>query len=265
MSNDEYHIPVLLHAAVDGLVQNSEGVYVDVTFGGGGHSKEILSRLNKGKLIGFDQDKDAERNIIDDERFIFVPQNFCYLKNNLKVLRHELVDGVLADLGVSSYQFNTPERGFSYRFEAKLDMRMNSKSSLSAEEVINNYLEEDLARIFKIYGELREGKRLARRIIERRSNGEIKSINELLEVASGLVQRNKTNQFLSKIFQAIRIEVNEEMEVLKKLLKQGTEVVKPGGRFVVITYHSLEDRLVKNFFRSGNFEGIYIYRDIWGC
>ncbi len=263
MSNDEYHIPVLLHAAVDGLVQNSEGVYVDVTFGGGGHSKEILSRLNKGKLIGFDQDKDAERNIIDDERFIFVPQNFCYLKNNLKVLRHELVDGVLADLGVSSYQFNTPERGFSYRFEAKLDMRMNSKSSLSAEEVINNYLEEDLARIFKIYGELREGKRLARRIIERRSNGEIKSINELLEVASGLVQRNKTNQFLSKIFQAIRIEVNEEMEVLKKLLKQGTEVVKPGGRFVVITYHSLEDRLVKNFFRSGNFEGI-LDKDFYG-
>jgi len=263
MTNDEYHIPVLLRAAVDGLVQNLNGIYVDVTFGGGGHSKEILSRLKNGKLIGFDQDLDAEQNSIEDDRFVFVAQNFEFLKNNLRMLRQTPVDGVLADLGVSSYQFNTPDRGFSYRFDGKLDMRMNANSTIDAEKIINQYEEEDLVRIFKDYGELRESKRLARRIVDRRQKGRIQTINDLLEIASGLVQRNKTNQFLSKIFQAIRIEVNKEIEVLKKLLEQGMEVIKPGGRFVIITYHSLEDRLVKNFFRSGNFKGI-LEKDFYG-
>ena len=192
MTNDEYHIPVLLRAAVDGLVQNLNGIYVDVTFGGGGHSKEILSRLKNGKLIGFDQDLDAEQNSIEDDRFVFVAQNFGFLKNNLRMLRQTPVDGVLADLGVSSYQFNTPERGFSYRFDGKLDMRMNANSTIDAEKIINQYEEEDLVRIFKDYGELRESKRLARRIIDRRQIRRIQTINDLLEIVSGLVQRNKT-------------------------------------------------------------------------
>ena len=263
MINDEYHIPVLLHAAVDGLVKNSNGIYVDVTFGGGGHSREILSRLKNGKLIGFDQDLDARQNVIQDDRFVFVVQNFEYLKNNLKLLKQIPVDGLIADLGVSSFQFNTPNRGFSYRFDARLDMRMNAHSNLDAEKVINQYDEADLLRVFRDYGELRESKKIARKICERRQNKKIQTINELLEVVSGLVQKNKINQFLSKIFQAIRIEVNEEMDVLKKLLEQGREVIKPGGRFVVITYHSLEDRLVKNFFRSGNFNG-ELQKDFYG-
>lgn len=263
MINDEYHIPVLLHAAVDGLVKNSNGIYVDVTFGGGGHSREILSRLKNGKLIGFDQDLDARQNVIQDDRFVFVAQNFEYLKNNLKLLKQIPVDGLIADLGVSSFQFNTPNRGFSYRFDARLDMRMNAHSNLDAEKVINQYDEADLLRVFRDYGELRESKKIARKICERREKKKIQTINELLEVVSGLVQKNKINQFLSKIFQAIRIEVNEEMGVLKKLLEQGREVIKPGGRFVVITYHSLEDRLVKNFFRSGNFNG-ELQKDFYG-
>ena len=263
MINDEYHIPVLLHAAVDGLVKNSNGIYVDVTFGGGGHSREILSRLKNGKLIGFDQDLDARQNVIQDDRFVFVAQNFEYLKNNLKLLKQIPVDGLIADLGVSSFQFNTPNRGFSYRFDARLDMRMNAHSNLDAEKVINQYDEADLLRVFRDYGELRESKKIARKICERRQKKKIRTINELLEVVSGLVQKNKINQFLSKIFQAIRIEVNEEMDVLKKLLEQGREVIKPGGRFVVITYHSLEDRLVKNFFRSGNFNG-ELQKDFYG-
>ena len=263
MINDEYHIPVLLHAAVDGLVKNSNGIYVDVTFGGGGHSREILSRLKSGKLIGFDQDLDARQNVIQDDRFVFVAQNFEYLKNNLKLLKQIPVDGLIADLGVSSFQFNTPNRGFSYRFDARLDMRMNAHSNLDAEKVINQYDEADLLRVFRDYGELRESKKIARKICERRQKKKIQTINELLEVVSGLVQKNKINQFLSKIFQAIRIEVNEEMGVLKKLLEQGREVIKPGGRFVVITYHSLEDRLVKNFFRSGNFNG-ELQKDFYG-
>ena len=263
MINDEYHIPVLLHAAVDGLVKNSNGIYVDVTFGGGGHSREILSRLKNGKLIGFDQDLDARQNVIQDDRFVFVAQNFEYLKNNLKLLKQIPVDGLIADLGVSSFQFNTPNRGFSYRFDARLDMRMNAHSNLDAEKVINQYDEADLLRVFRDYGELRESKKIARKICERRQKKKIQTINELLEVVSGLVQKNKINQFLSKIFQAIRIEVNEEMGVLKKLLEQGREVIKPGGRFVVITYHSLEDRLVKNFFRSGNFNG-ELQKDFYG-
>ena len=263
MINDEYHIPVLLHAAVDGLVKNSNGIYVDVTFGGGGHSREILSRLKKGKLIGFDQDLDARQNVIQDDRFVFVAQNFEYLKNNLKLLKQIPVDGLIADLGVSSFQFNTPNRGFSYRFDARLDMRMNAHSNLDAEKVINQYDEAGLLRVFRDYGELRESKKIARKICERRQKKKIQTINELLEVVSGLVQKNKINQFQSKIFQAIRIEVNEEMDVLKKLLEQGREVIKPGGRFVVITYHSLEDRLVKNFFRSGNFNG-ELQKDFYG-
>jgi len=263
MIDDDYHIPVLLHAAVDGLVQNLEGIYVDVTYGGGGHSKEILSRINDGILIGFDQDQDALRNLVNDERFKFIGQNFSFLKNNLRMLNHIPVDGVLADLGVSSHQFDTSDRGFSYRFEGKLDMRMNRELELDAIHVLNHYDENELIRVFKSYGELRESKRLTRIIVKARNSESIESIEEFVELIQKIVPRNKTKQFLSRVFQAIRIEVNAEMEVLKKLLEQCVEVLKPGGRLVIITYHSLEDRMVKNFFRTGNIDG-KMEKDFYG-
>ncbi len=263
MIDDDYHIPVLLHAAVDGLVQNLEGIYVDVTYGGGGHSKEILSRINDGVLIGFDQDQDALRNLVNDDRFKFIGQNFSFLKNNLRMLNHIPVDGVLADLGVSSHQFDTSDRGFSYRFEGKLDMRMNRELELDAIHVLNHYDENELIRVFKTYGELRESKRLTRIIVNARNLGPIESIKEFVELIQKIVPRNKTKQFLSRVFQAIRIEVNSEMEVLSKLLSQSVDVLKPGGRIVIITYHSLEDRMVKNFFRTGNIDGI-MEKDFYG-
>ena len=263
MIDDDYHIPVLLHAAVDGLVQNLEGIYVDVTYGGGGHSKEILSRINDGILIGFDQDQDALRNLVNDERFKFIGQNFSFLKNNLRMLNHIPVDGVLADLGVSSHQFDTSDRGFSYRFEGKLDMRMNRELELDAIHVLNHYDENELIRVFKSYGELRESKRLTRIIVKARNSESIESIEEFVELIQKIVPRNKTKQFLSRVFQAIRIEVNAEMEVLKKLLEQCVEVLKPGGRLVIITYHSLEDRMVKNFFKTGNIDG-KMEKDFYG-
>ena len=264
MIDNGYHIPVLLHAAVDGLVLNPNGIYVDVTFGGGGHSREILSRLGEaGNLIGFDQDVDADNNKLDDSRFTLIGQNFKFLKNNLKLMKLSPVDGILADLGVSSHQFDSAERGFSFRFNSLLDMRMDKNVELDAIAVLNEYSEQQIAAVFWDYGELRESRRIAKRIIELRKTEQINNSKQIIGLVRGLVPRQKENQFLARIFQAIRIEVNQEMEVLKSMLEQTVEVLKPGGRLVVITYHSLEDRMVKKFFKSGNVEGL-IEKDIYG-
>jgi 16S rRNA (cytosine1402-N4)-methyltransferase len=264
MIDNGYHIPVLLHAAVDGLVLNPNGIYVDVTFGGGGHSREILSRLEKeGCLIGFDQDADANNNKLDDDRFTLIGQNFKFLQNNLKLMKLNPVDGILADLGVSSHQFDSAERGFSFRFNSLLDMRMDKSVDLDAITVLNEYSEQQIAAVFWDYGELRESRRIARRIIELRKTEQINNSKQIIGLVRGLVPRQKENQFLARIFQAIRIEVNQEMEVLKSMLNQTVEMLKPGGRLVVITYHSLEDRMVKRFFKSGNVKGL-IEKDIYG-
>jgi 16S rRNA (cytosine1402-N4)-methyltransferase len=264
MIDNGYHIPVLLHAAVDGLVLNPNGIYVDVTFGGGGHSREILSRLGEaGNLIGFDQDDDADKNKLDDDRFTLIGQNFKFLKNNLKLMKLSPVDGILADLGVSSHQFDSAERGFSFRFNSLLDMRMDKSVDLDAITVLNEYSEQQIAAVFWDYGELRESRRIARRIIELRKTEQINNSKQIIGLVRGLVPRQKENQFLARIFQAIRIEVNQEMEVLKSMLNQTVEMLKPGGRLVVITYHSLEDRMVKRFFKSGNVKGV-IEKDIYG-
>ncbi|MCB9189116.1 MAG: 16S rRNA (cytosine(1402)-N(4))-methyltransferase RsmH [Flavobacteriales bacterium] len=264
MTNDNYHIPVLLHDAVEILVQNSAGVYVDVTFGGGGHSREILGRLGQdGKLVAFDQDQDAKNNLINDTRFEFVPQNFSFVKNNLRMLGLYPVDGLLADLGVSSHQFDTAERGFSFRFDADLDMRMDRQAALSAKRVLNEYEEADLARVFWLYGELSNSRKLARVIVQARSQSKIKTVGQFREVIKGLVPEVKQKKFLAQVFQALRIEVNDEMEVLRLLLEQLADVIKAGGRVVFITYHSLEDRMVKNFIKSGNVEG-KLEKDFYG-
>ncbi len=259
-----YHNPVLLHSSIDGLSIKADGVYVDVTYGGGGHSKEILKRLgSKGKLIAFDQDKDAIANKLDDERLILVNQNFKYLKNYLRYYKIEKVDGILADLGVSSHQFDKTERGFTFREDSLLDMRMSQKAELSALNVINEYGEEELVKIFKEYGELREGKLIARKIIEQRSLNKIETSKQLVGMLTPMAKRNEEHKFFAKVFQALRIEVNNEIQVLAELLKKSLDVLKIGGRMSVISYHSLEDRLVKNFFRSGNVEG-KIDKDIKG-
>ena len=264
MSDDSYHIPVLLHAAVDGLVLNKSGTYVDVTFGGGGHSKEILSRLSKdAKLIAFDQDEDAVDNGIDDRRFTLIGQNFKYLSNNLRLMKLNPVDGILADLGVSSHQFDSKNRGFSFRFDTKLDMRMDSNSSLDAVSVLNEYSQEDLANIFWNYGELRESRKIAKRVVQVRLETPITKTGQLIELSRGLVNKKKENQFFARIFQAIRIEVNQEMDVLESFLNQTAQMLSPGGRVVIITYHSLEDRMVKRFFKSGNIKG-ELTKDIYG-
>lgn len=263
MMNLNYHNPVLLKESVDTLVVNPSGIYVDCTFGGGGHSREILSRLDEnGKLFAFDQDEDAKRNMIDDPRFELVDQNFRYLKNNLRFRGVKQVDGVLADLGVSSHQFDTPERGFSIRFDGDLDMRMNSSSNFSARTIINKYEEEDLARIFYEYGELKGSRRLASEIVKARANQKIKTVEELKNIFS-FIPKNKENKFLAQLFQALRIEVNDEMAVLKEMLTQCGDVIKPEGRLVVISYHSLEDRLVKRYMKNGMFDG-EPERDIYG-
>lgn len=264
MTNDNYHIPVLLHDAVEMLIVNPSGVYIDVTFGGGGHSREILNNLNsQGCLVAFDQDQDAQRNLIEDQRFLFVPQNFSFVKNNLRMMGKYPADGLLADLGVSSHQFDTAERGFSFRFDADLDMRMDRKAKLDAKKVLNEYEEEKLANMFWLYGELNNSRKIARQIVAARQNAKIKTVGELREVLKYLVPEVKQKQFLAKVFQALRIEVNEEMEVLRLLLEQLSDVIKVGGRIVFITYHSLEDRMVKNFIRSGNVEGI-MEKDFYG-
>lgn len=252
----EYHNPVLLRESVDGLNIKPDGVYVDVTFGGGGHSKEILSRLgNGGKLFAFDQDNDAKRNVIDDERFTLIPQNFRFIKRYLRFHGIKKVDGILADLGVSSHQFDEAARGFSTRFDAALDMRMNQTGELSAYEVVNNYDEEKLSDVLFQYGELRNAKAIAKKIIEKRSEQPIKTSFELKEVLSQFIPKAKEHKVLAQIFQGIRIEVNQEIEVLKEFLLQTPELLNDGGRLSVISYHSLEDRLVKRFIRDGLFEG----------
>jgi 16S rRNA (cytosine1402-N4)-methyltransferase len=264
MESSAYHIPVLLHDAVEGLAINPNGVYVDVTFGGGGHSREILKHLDKGKLIAFDQDEDAQNNLINDERFVFVPNNFSYLKNYLKLYGHPQVDGILADLGVSSHQFDVGERGFTIRENAPLDMRMNKSAALSAYQVVNEYAVNDLSKLFREYADLNNAHKLSYAIEKKRSEAPINSTQELMqciEHLSGGVK--KSNQFFARVFQALRIEVNQEMEVLKTFLTQAEECLKPGGRLVVISYHSLEDRLVKNFIRKGKFEG-EVEKDFYG-
>ncbi|WP_143883154.1 16S rRNA (cytosine(1402)-N(4))-methyltransferase RsmH [Chryseobacterium binzhouense] len=258
-----YHNPVLLKQSVDDLVTNPDGIYVDCTFGGGGHSREIVSRLSeKGKLYAFDQDLDALENSFNDERFTLINQNFRFLENSLLMYGVSKVDGILADLGVSSHQFDEAERGFSTRSDAPLDMRMNVMQSLDAKKVINEYDEEALADIFYYYGELREARKLARDIVHHRKSKTIETTEDLKKLFSYLPP-HKVNKFYAQLFQAIRIEVNQELEVLKEMLVQSYNILKPGGRLVVISYHSLEDRLVKRFLKNGMFEG-EPERDIFG-
>jgi S-adenosyl-methyltransferase mraW len=258
-----YHIPVLLRQSVDNLVINPDGVYVDCTFGGGGHSREILSRLSaNGRLFSFDQDLDALNNRIDDPRFTLINQNFRFLENSLRMFGVEKVDGILADLGVSSHQFDEAERGFSIRTDAPLDMRMNVLQTLNAQKVINEYEEEQLADIFYYYGELREARKLAKEIVHQRKTKKIDSTEDLKRVFS-FVPQHKQNKFFAQVFQAIRIEVNEELEVLKEMLTQAYSMLKSEGRLVVISYHSLEDRLVKRFLKNGMFDG-EPERDVYG-
>jgi len=252
----EYHNPVLLHETVDGLNIKPDGIYVDVTFGGGGHSKEILKRLGpNGKLFGFDQDEDALENALPDERFTLIHENFRYIKRFLRFHGVKSVDGILADLGVSSHQFDVPERGFSTRFEADLDMRMSKRNELDAYKVINEYDEANLKRVFADYGELKVAPALARTIVDAREKKDIKTSEELKTVLSKYLPEKVKNKVLAQIYQAIRIEVNQEMEVLKEFLEQSLEILKPEGRLSVISYHSLEDRLVKRFMKNGMFEG----------
>lgn len=256
MKTMQYHNPVLLKQAVDGLNIKSDGVYVDVTFGGGGHSKEILNHLgNNGKLFAFDQDKDALKNVIDDKRFTLINENFRYLKRFLRFYGAKQVDGILADFGVSSHQFDVAERGFSTRFDASLDMRMNQESNLSAFHIINQYEEEKLKQVLFQYGELRQAPAMAKVIVEQRANSEIKTGEQLKEALKRFLQHKKENKVLAQIYQAIRIEVNQELEVIKEMLSQVPDLLKKGGRLSCISYHSLEDRLVKRFIRSGMFEG----------
>ena len=252
----EYHNPVLLNDSIDALAIKKDGVYVDVTFGGGGHSREILNRLGgSGKLIAFDQDLDAKRNKIDDSRFILIEENFRYIGRFLKFYGVNKVDGILADLGVSSHQFDEAERGFSIRFDGALDMRMNQNSRVSAKKIINTYSEEMLANILFMYGELRNAKVIARTIVEARIESEIETSFQLKKILQKFLPKAKEHKILAQIFQAIRIEVNEELEVLKEFLIQIPDLLNPEGRLSVISYHSLEDRLVKRFIRTGLFEG----------
>ncbi|TCC92231.1 16S rRNA (cytosine(1402)-N(4))-methyltransferase RsmH [Pedobacter frigiditerrae] len=261
---DSYHVPVLLQECIDGLNINPSGVYVDVTFGGGGHSKEILKKLGKdGVLIAFDQDPDAQRNKIDDPRFVFIDQNFGFLKNNLRLLGYRAVDGILADLGVSSHQFNEPSRGFSIRFDADLDMRMDKHRPLTAAIVLNTYAEDKLHKIFGIYGEVKNAKSLAATIVASRMNKPIATLADFKAMIAAHIPKGKENKYMAQVFQALRIEVNAEIEVLESFLEQTAAVLKPGGRLVVMSYHSLEDRPVKNFIAKGKFRG-EVEKDFFG-
>lgn len=252
----EYHNPVLLMETVDGLNIKPDGVYVDVTFGGGGHSKEILKRLGpNGRLFGFDQDEDVLANALEDERFTLINENFRFIKRFLRFHGVKSVDGILADLGVSSHQFDVAERGFSTRFDAELDMRMSQKNDLSAYKVVNEYDEANLRRVFYDYGELKNAPAIARVILEARENEEIKNTEQLKNVLSRFLPAHKSHKILAQMYQAIRIEVNQEMDVLKEFLEQSLEILNPGGRLSVISYHSLEDRLVKRYIKNGMFEG----------
>jgi len=250
-----YHLPALLEESIAGLNLKPEGIYVDVTFGGGGHSRAILEKLTTGRLIAFDQDSDAVANFINDERFTFLCQNFRYLKNNLRYHGVKAIDGLIADLGVSFHQFDEQERGFSFRGNAKLDMRMNRQSSVKASDILWSYEEERLADIFYNYGELTTSRRLAAAIVKARAVKPVTTVTDLTVTLRDLVPPREENKFWARLFQSLRIEVNSELVALKEMLTQALQLLKPGGRLAVITYHSLEDRLVKNFFRSGNFEG----------
>lgn len=272
---ETYHVPVLLKESVDGLNIQSGGVYVDVTFGGGGHSSEILSRLDEqAHLYSFDQDADAEQNVmrsevgaerrfVDDSRFTFVRSNFRYLKNWMRYYGVESIDGLLADLGVSSHHFDDESRGFSFRFDAQLDMRMNKRAGKTAADIVNDYDEEALANLFYLYGEIKQSRRLAAAIVKARSQKRIATTQDLLGILEPIFKREREKKDLAKVFQALRIEVNHEMDALKEMLKSATELLKPGGRLSVITYHSLEDRIVKNIMKTGNVEGKRI-QDFYG-
>ncbi len=259
-----YHTPVMLKECIEAMDIKPSGVYVDVTFGGGGHSKEILKHLGEnGTLVAFDQDVDAQENILEDTRFVFVDQNFKYLKNNLRMHNLLPVNGILADLGVSSHQFDVPERGFSTRFDADLDMRMDQSSTLTAKEVVNKYAETELHKIFGMYGEIQNAKSLAKAIITARLASPIETIADLKSAIAKLIPKGKEHKYLAQVFQALRIEVNQEMEALKEFLEQTVDALASGGRLVVMSYHSLEDRLVKNFMAKGKFSGM-VEKDFFG-
>ncbi len=264
MTTPVYHIPALLTEAINGLNISPEGIYVDVTFGGGGHSRAIMEKLgDEGHLYALDQDIDAYANRLNDRRFTFVYSNFSFIKNFLRYYGVEEVDGIIADLGVSFHHFDDSERGFSFRQDSRLDMRMNRSGKVDAATVLNTYDEEQLASILYLYGELKQSRRMASAIVKARSEGEISTTGRLVEVVSPFIRRSQEKKELAQVFQALRIEVNHEIDVLKRLLNQSLEVLKPGGRLVIITYHSLEDRLVKNFMRSGNVEG-KVDKDFYG-
>ncbi len=248
----DYHIPVLLKDSIEGLNISSGGIYVDATYGGGGHSAAILKKMDGGRLFAFDQDEDAARNLPDDDRFFFILGNFRFLKNYLNYNGVKSIDGLIADLGVSSHHFNTPERGFSYRSQASLDMRMNQKGSLTAEKIVNEYEIKKMTELFREYGELHQAHRIASAIVEFRTSQRLETTTQLVSCIEPLIPRHSEYQFLSKVFQALRIEVNQELASLKAMLMSASGMLKPGGRLVVISYHSLEDRLVKNFMRWGN-------------
>jgi 16S rRNA (cytosine1402-N4)-methyltransferase len=258
-----YHKPVLLMESVEGLNIQPDGKYVDVTFGGGGHSGEILSRLTSGHLFAFDQDADAQANVYADPKFTLIPSNFRYLHERLDTLKAIPVDGLLADLGVSSHQFDEPSRGFSIRFDAELDMRMDQEAGLSAKDILNEYPEEELARVFKNYGELPQAKRMARAIVAARKELPVLTVDQLKKVLAPFTPKAKENTFYAVVFQALRIEVNDELAALREMLEQSAQVIRKGGRLVVISYHSLEDRLVKNYINTGNFEG-EVKKDFFG-
>ena len=258
-----YHVPVLLEESVSGLNIDPDGVYLDLTFGGGGHSREILKRLKDGCLIGFDQDSDVLANVPDDSRFIFVNHNFRYLRNFLRYCGYDEADGILADLGVSSHEFDEAGRGFSFRFDAELDMRMNQRSRLKATDILNTSSEENLIRIFRNYGEVDNVRRLVDLIVNARTGKMITRSEEFLQVIAPCVPKQKEKKYLAQVYQALRIEVNGELEALEDMLKEAERALRPGGRLVVITYHSLEDRIVKNFLKSGNFEG-KVEKDFYG-
>lgn len=264
MNSEAYHVPVMLDSCMDALEIKPAGTYVDVTFGGGGHSREILRRLGPaGRLYAFDQDPDALRNAIDDERFVFIHQNFKFLKNNLRLQGVREVDGILADLGVSSHQFDDAERGFSTRFDAALDMRMDQVGDLDAQQVLNTYEESELHRIFGMYGELQNAKTLAATVVRARMQTPIRTSGQLKELVAPLVPRGKAHKYHAQLFQALRIEVNGELEALQDFLEQAVQVLRPGGRLVVMSYHSLEDRLVKHFMAKGKFRG-EVEKDFFG-
>lgn len=261
---ETYHVSVLLKESVDGLDIQPDGIYVDVTFGGGGHSREILSRLGtNGRLFGFDQDADAESNIMNDDRFTFVRSNFRYLKNWMRFHEVEKIDGLLADLGVSSHHFDDESRGFSFRFDAPLDMRMNKRAGMTAADVLNNYTEEQLADIFYLYGELKTARRLASVVVKARQESAIETTGQLLQLTEKIFAREREKKEVTKLFQALRIEVNHEMDALREMLNSACQLLRPGGRMSVITYHSLEDRIVKNMMRAGNAEG-KVEQDFFG-